>query len=324
LNFKFINVFYLFTIEVTVMGSWILRWNFDRPNYAPGEVALVSFWFENLGDTPLYISDILLEFDFGVYSLGSTVSGIIQPRRNVYVGSARIQIPSNVVGRRLFTIRYYIYEYINGTWIDLNYYKHGWYFINIYPRPLYRVFISRGIRGEDRIIGDYIVEKVKEWGFETVTVGVEIIVPEEQVPMRVRDEIMRADALIAIATPRFLDALTGLWKTLEWLHGETGIAYGVGKPLLILKDKRVHLGGLPGYLASLRQVPVIEFDPFNLEELGTKLSAIMPQFREWIENRRSQEFFEALAKLAVTGLALLGGLVVLSGIVGSISESSKR
>lgn len=86
----------------------------------------------------------------------------------------------------------------------------------------------------------------------------------------------------------------------------------------------MHLGCLPGYLASLRQVPVIEFDPFNLEELGTKLSAIMPQFREWIENRRSQEFFEALAKLAVTGLALLGGLVVLSGIVGSISESSKR
>jgi len=264
-------------------GFWILRWNFNRPNYAPGEIALVSFWFENSGDTPLYISDISLEFDFGVYSLGSIVSGIVQPRRNVYVGSARIQIPSNVVGRRVFTIKYRIYEYINGVWIDLGYYEQGLYFISIYPRPLYRVFVSRGIRDEDRIIGDYIVEMIKEWGFETVTVGVEVIVPEEQVPMRVRDEIMRADALIAIATPRFLDALTGLWKTLERLHGETGIAYGVGKPLLILKDKRVYLGGLPGYLASLRQVPVIEFDPFNLEELGAKLSAIMPQFREWIE-----------------------------------------
>jgi hypothetical protein len=311
-------------VIVVGSGSWILRWNFDRPNYAPGEIALVSFWFENSGDTPLYISDISLEFDFGVYSLGSTVSGIIRPRRNVYVGSARIQIPSNVVGRRVFTIKYHIYEYINGVWIDLGYYEQGLYFISIYPRPLYRVFVSRGIRDEDRIIGDYIVEMIKEWGFETVTVGVEVIVPEEQVPMRVRDEIMRADALIAIATPRFLDALTGLWKTLEWLHGETGIAYGIGKPLLILKDKRVHLGGLPGYLASLRQVPVVEFDPFNLEELRIKLSAIMPQFREWIENKRSQEFFEALAKLAITGLATLGGLVVLSGIVGSIFGSSKR
>jgi hypothetical protein len=50
----------------------------------------------------------------------------------------------------------------------------------------------------------------------------------------------------------------------------------------------------------------------------------MPQFREWIENERSQEFFEALAKLAVAGLAALSGLVVLSGIVGSIFGSSKR
>ncbi len=67
---------------------------------------------------------------------------------------------------------------------------------------------------------------IREWGFKTVTVGIEVKVPEEQVLIAVRTEIERADAIIAIATPRHLDALTGLWRTLERLYSETGIAYG--------------------------------------------------------------------------------------------------
>lgn len=153
-----------------------------------------------------------------------------------------------------------MYEYINNSWLDVGYYQSDkQYFISVYPRPLYRVFVSRGLRAEDRVIedrviGDPIVRMIREWGFETVTVGVEVKVPEELVPQKVKEEIMKADALIAIATPRFLDALTGLWRTLEWLHGEVGVAFGVNKPLLILKDKRVSLGGLPSYCKSFHQL----------------------------------------------------------------------
>jgi len=142
-----------------------------------------------------------------------------------------------------------MHEYINNQWVDLGYYSsENQYFISVYPTPLYRVFVSRGLSAEDRAIGDPIAEMIREWGFETVTVGVEVEVPEEQIPTKVKEEIKRCDALIAIATPRHLDTLTGLWRTLEWLHGEVGMAFGIDKPLLILKDKRVSLGGLPGYL----------------------------------------------------------------------------
>ena len=41
----------------------------------------------------------------------------------------------------------------------------------------------------------------------------------------------------------------------------------------------------------------------------------MPSFREWIESRRRQKFFEILGKLVIEGLAVLG-LMVLPGIVG--------
>jgi len=88
-----------------------------------------------------------------------------------------------------------------------------------------------------------------------------------------------------------MDALKGVWITLEWLHAETGIAYGLNKPLLILKDRKVTLrSSLPGYLAKSERVPIIEFDPYNLEELRNKLSAVMPKFREWIESKKRQEY----------------------------------
>ena len=120
-----------------------------------------------------------------------------------------------------------------------------------------------------------------------------------------------------------MDALTGLWRTLEWLYSETGIAYGLNKPMLILKDNRVSLGALPSYLVKLKHVPVIEFDPYNIDAVRTKLATVMPAFREWIETKRRQEFFEAVARLIVGGLAIIG-LMVLPGIIGSISRDTKN
>jgi len=306
------------------MGSWIIRWNFNKESYTPGESALASFWLENTGDTHLHLSELKLDFDFGTYNLEG-ISGTIPPKANKFLGEIRLLLPKNVVGRKIFTIKYRMYEYINNNWIDLGYYQSDkQYFISVYPKPFYRVFISRGLSVEDRVIGNPIAEMIREWGFETVTVGIEVKVPDEQVSQAVKEEIRRADALIAIATPRYMDALTGLWRTLEWLHGEVGTAFGIDKPLLILKDRKAFLGGLPSYLANLKQTPTIEFDPYNLDELRTGLSTLMPGFREWIETKRTQEFFDALGKIIVGSLAVIGGIRILSGIIGALGGASKK
>ena len=305
------------------MGSWIIRWNFDKESYTPGESALASFWLENTGDTHLHLSELKLDFDFGTYNLEG-ISGTIPPRTNKFLGNVHLLLPKNVVGRKLFTLKYRMYEYINNNWIDLGYYQSDkQYFISVYPTPFYRVFISRGLSVEDRAIGDPIAEMIREWGFETVTVGIEVKVSDEQVPDRIREEIRRADAVIAIATPRYKDALTGLWRTLEWHHGEVGIAFGIDKPLLILKDTRVALGGLPSYLAG-KQYPIIKFDPYNLDELRTKLSALMPKFRDAIESKRMREFHETLGKIIVGGLAAVSAIAIVSGIIGALGGASKK
>jgi hypothetical protein len=265
-----------------------------------------------------------LEFDFGQYDL-ETISGRVPPRKNAFMGHVNLLIPESVIGRQIFRIKYRIQEQIDNTWVDLGYYPSDkQYFLSVYPRPLYRVFVSRGLRTEDKIVGDPIAEMIREWGFETSTVGIEVQVPEEQVAAQVRGKISNADAVIAIVTPRYMDALTGLWRTLEWAHGEVGITFGVDKPLLILKDKSVSINGLPSYLSEFEQVPLIDFDAYNLDELRFGLSAIMPGFRDWIENKRRQEFFTALGKIVVGGLAVIGGVAVLSGSIGSINDSSKE
>jgi len=306
------------------MGSWIIRWNFDKESYNPGGSALASFWLENTGDTYLHLSELELDFDFGTYNLEG-ISGTIPPRANKFIGKVRLSLPKNVVGRKIFIIRYRMYEYIGNKWVDLGYYQSDkQYFISVYPRPFYRVFVSRGLRIEDRAIGDPIAEMIREWGIKTVTVGIEVKVPDEQVPQKVREEIRKADALIAIATPRYMDALTGLWRTLGWLHAEVGIAFGIDKPLLILKDKRTFLGGLPSYLANLKQTPIIKFDPNNLDKLRTGLSSLMPGFREWIETKRRQEFFDALGKIIVGRLAVVGAIAIISGSEGVLGGASKK
>jgi hypothetical protein len=156
-----------------------------------------------------------------------------------------------------------------------------------------KVFLSRGLSPEDRAIGDPIAKIIRELGFQTITVGIEVKAPEEEVPETVKKEIKNSDALIAIATPRFMDAFTELWKTLEWLHAEIGIAFGIDKPLLILKDRQVSLGGLPSYLGR-QQKPVIEFDASNLDILHQQLSVAMPIFREWVKVKREHEFYDTL------------------------------
>ena len=42
---------------------------------------------------------------------------------------------------------------------------------------------------------------------------------------------------------------------------------------------------------------------------------IMPEFRNWIETRRKQEFLDMLAEIAVGGLAGVGAITVISGTI---------
>ena len=87
------------------MNNWTIRWNFDKESYAPGESALISFWLENTNDTYLYISNLELEFDFGIFNL-ATIGGTIPPRTNTFLGTHSITCGKPP----LFSLRYQLHN----------------------------------------------------------------------------------------------------------------------------------------------------------------------------------------------------------------------
>lgn len=158
---------------------------------------------------------------------------------------------------------------------------------------------------------------IREWGLFPITVGINISAPEFLTNEIINSEIQNSAGLIAIATPGILDENNHTYKTLEWLHSETGLAYAQHKPIMILKDRSVNLGGLASYLDPNTQ---LEFNPTNLEELKVRLSPAMLWFRDSIEREHTEDFYKNLQNLVIGGLAAIGGAALVSGIIGSLFD----
>jgi len=101
--------------------------------------------------------------------------------------------------------------------------------------------------------------------------------------------------------------------------------YGIDKPLLVLKENTVKLEGLPAYLTSFENIPLIEFDRNNLDRVIGHLDYYMPYFRQAIKEKRANKFFSNLIGGGIFGLAALKGLELLENAFdGFVSESSRE
>lgn len=294
-----------------------LIWNFDKLFYSPSDNAKITLWFENYGETFIYISQVQVKFEFGVYVLPPTICGAIGPSECYCLGSIPLMLPQDIVGAQPFQISFTLYELINRNWVLRPTHPTPEYVINVFSTPVYRIFLSRGLRPEDMAVGNVIERMLREWGCDPVTVGINVKVPDSQVASEVLNQIQNSAGLIAIATPRIKEFSTQFRYTLEWLHGEAAMAYAKSKPILILKDKTVRLGGLPSYLSPQL---VVEFDPLDLADLQAKLSFIMPRFRAAIEQKNTVTFNQNIQDLVEKGLAVVGAGVIGAAIGYFIDE----
>jgi len=67
---------------------------------------------ENTDDSWLYLSELVLEFDFGAYELKS-IGGMVAPRENKFLGKRLAFSTERCCWQKIYTLKYHMHEYIN-------------------------------------------------------------------------------------------------------------------------------------------------------------------------------------------------------------------
>jgi len=233
---------------------------------------------------PIYIGSYAWNTNF--YPADQMVTNqancIIQPQGMHFLRAGQILVPEVPDGQYQIEVvlTTFVYNSTTRQWVDVGLVKLGQpQTLMVVHVPRYRAFISRSNRVEDRPLGDLVVHTIQQWGFDTHTVGInEMESDPRRVPARIIEEILKADCLLGIATPRDVSAITNLTKTLTWLQNEVSFAYLAQKPFLIFSDQAVHLEGL----LATPDIPVLGYD---VSQLGTLISTIdraMPVVRQAI------------------------------------------
>ena len=186
------------------------------------------------------------------------------------------------------------------------------------PVPIYRAFISRSVREDEKYVPDIISQYIQYWGFTPYTVGIFPLdkqYSDEELLYEINKQIQMANVVFGIATRRDQLANNLHWKTFEWLQGETGIAFSKKKQILILVERGVDLSGIAS------KCDLIEFDLYNLEKIPLFFDKAMPIVRENIKKRLGTE---ALFKILLLGGTFVVGGFAIKGIKDTINEMQKK
>lgn len=282
---------------------WNIQYNLSKNNYSPGDVGCIYPTITNKGQDPIYVQEVGVQFDWQ-YSQnqwhGVQCGYLLNPGYQIGLPSIRFDVPNHCIGP---------HNYKFGVVLQSN---HGGYWTDQYPTwadepsqiavsllPRYQAFVSRSLLLQDNSAIDPIIRKIDLYGFDSYTVGINVFARgPENIPQTVKEEIRRSDCLIAIATKRDL-TVHGIYKTFEYLHGESGIAYGLNKPILILKEDEVQLGGIASML------PQLEFARNN-SSLIYDLEAKLWQFRQMVSDYKSSQFRDDLIDCGIKVLAVVG------------------
>ena len=287
--------------------SWRLNWQINHQMLTPEQSSSITITIENNTNSTMYFSDFNIKFDNYIISLPQTFIHLL-PNQTKSCASEQFNIPANIAGKIFFYINFKAFQCIRNNWVSLGEFNSSsGYYISIVHQPIYTAFVSKGRSMIDREVGDPISQLLREWGFSTRTVGFEVIVNDNETPEAVRREIKNSDAIILIATQRYLDS-EGAKKVFEWAYSEIGIGYAHKKPLLIITERGVKMGGLSFYLTKYGKVLEIPFYRNDLESLRQILENVMPLFRKNIKDNKWDDFVERgldfISKAAVGAIAV--------------------
>ncbi len=279
------------------MSTWNISYNLNKSVICTGDNVILNLDIHNLDLTfYLYIDKIHLK---GVKNFNYTYQTdvLIPPDTRQNLAVLSVPIPFYIKGNnemKLYVETSKITYKTTSQGVEVDKFENlgtlirkGPIKFQISPTPCYRAFVSRSINPSDKPMVEPIVKMVQDWGFETTTVGINSFVEKHREPTdKIVEDIVRADCLVAIATIRDQSAFTGLYSTLQWLHSEVSFAYMAQKPVLLIVDNRIDLGGILGE----KKWPVIPFNNNELLKLQFELDDILPYLRLAIAEKRTTQF----------------------------------
>lgn len=292
---------------------WVLYPKPDRFIHQPKEQLKISITVQNLSDTALYFSKAEIAPS---WAKGKRGIKPIEKKEYLPAHSSMFLTEFNLTLPRkagLYSMRFgletWIYNNYTAEWKNLGMLKTSdWGYIQVTPKPTYKVFVSRSNRSEDSPVVNQIVNMIELWGFETETIGINKFSEDPlQIPDDIKEKIEGADAAIAICTPRDYSLQEKAYKTLPWIHVESALAFKSDKPLIFITDERIK----PEGLLEFSKFPKISYHPTKLEVLEHKLAIVMPGFRRWIADKKQQQFRDGLVKagLVFGGIWLVGKIM---------------
>jgi hypothetical protein len=146
---------------------------------------------------------------------------------------------------------------------------------------LFKAFVSCSFATEDEDVNDFFKKLIRSFDIEPRSYDYQEI---GRIPDKVKENIIKSDCMIAIATRRKRVEGTDFWSCSDWVQHEITLASAFGKPVVIFVEDGVNIEGLIA-MSERRQI----FRRDNLVKDIDKIASFLFNLRDHLESTYQAE-----------------------------------
>ncbi len=268
---------------------WQIQVTCPQHMVGPGQPVSCHIAVQNLTDRLIGFTEALIEVPWGSTFPDPTVNPkVVKPGETQYLAAFSITMPEKPAGwvEFGFQLNTWMFDPAGNTPTQLGMMRTQGNPLRVWlsPTPRYRVFLSKSNHPADYFVVNTVKEILNAYGFDCYTLGDNVPVTRETLLPALHQEIGRADATIALASPRDISAISGQAIALQWFYDEVAVSNTLSKPVIMVYDESVKLVGL----AETLPCPKIPFSLAKLEPVVLALNQWLPALRDFLCTMREQ------------------------------------
>lgn len=281
----------------TTDNIWQAVVNCSHHLIGPGQAMNCHLSVKNLTDRVIAFTSAAVEVPWGNrFPDPSMIAKMIPAGETQYVASFCVTMPEGTPGWREFGFHLdtWVYDEAVKSPVNFGVLRTSGNPLRVWlsPSPRYRVFLSKSNHPADYLVINTAKEILNAYGFDCFTLGDNVQVSNETLIPMLQKEINKADATIAIASPRDQSLITGRPTALQWFYDEVTTSNNLARPIIILHDESIQLVGLAEALAC----PKVAFAPTQLDQMISALNIWLPNLRDYLLESKQRAHNQWLAE----------------------------